>query len=96
MYQAQQGLKNPGRVSFRLENIPGDDGQPGFTALAAAYVSDAGLLPKLLETVKPYQVNSFCRSEYEQVNLALFNITKNDLPLCPADLSALDKKLRSL
>lgn len=95
-HQAQKAAGPERALSFKCDTIRTHPEDPGFTALAVAFASDPDRLQRTLDAVKPYQVNSFCRTNIETLTLALFNLTLDGRPLAPAALAGLASALEAI
>jgi hypothetical protein len=55
--------------------------EPSFTALAVAARYSQERLKRIFEAASKYQVNSLCRTDFEDITLLLFNLTADSAPL---------------
>ncbi|MDI6740357.1 MAG: hypothetical protein QME74_08345 [Candidatus Edwardsbacteria bacterium] len=95
-YQARQEIDPARNLSFKFDAIRAHPEDPGFTALALAFAADPARLQRVLDTVKKFEVNSFCRTNVDALTLALFNLTCDGKPLLPGALAKLSSLLNTI
>lgn len=95
-YQAHNEVASGSPISLVSEEIRLFEKDPPFTALAVAFKYSQDRLKGIFESVKKYQTNSVCRTDFEEITLLLFNLTSGTSPLSPKDMESLKAEIKKL
>ncbi len=95
-YQAHNQLLSGRAISLVFREMKLTENDPSFTALAVAVRYSQDRLKGIFEAAKKFQVNTVCRTDFEDITLLLFNLTSGSAPLKPAEVKALTSVLEGL
>jgi len=95
-YKAHNSLLSGQPISLVFQEMKMAENDPSFTALALAARYNQDRLKGIYEAVKGFQVNSVCRTDFDDIILLLFNLTSHSAPLNKTEINALASALEGL